>query len=92
MRKEEVLRRVSEERSLLVTGWKRKANLIGHIMRSDGLLRVVLEGRLMGKRSRGRRRMMMLDDIVEERECHQTTERDRWQRLTCAGPVRRQIS
>ena len=96
VRNEEVLRRVGEERSLLVTVWKRKAKWIGHIMRSDGLLRVVMEGRMMGKRSRGRRRMMMLDDIMEERKYHQTKEiakeRDRWRRLTCAGPARGQIT
>ena len=74
VRNEEVLRRVGEKRSLMETIWKRKAKWIGHILRSEGLLRTVIEGRVPGKRPRGRRRRMMLDDILEERKYHQIKE------------------
>ena len=63
---EEVLRRVKEERQLLNTIWNRKKRWIGHILRRDGLMRNVLEGRMEGKRTRGRPRLTMLDDLKEE--------------------------
>ena len=66
VRNEEVLRRVGEERSLRATIWKRKAKWIGHVMRQkEGMLRTVIEGRAQGKRSRGRLRVSMLDDIKQ---------------------------
>ena len=33
---------------------QRKKNWIGHVMRGEGLLREVIEGKMDGKRSRGR--------------------------------------
>ena len=47
------------------TVYKRKKNWIGHVLRGDGLLRDVLEGRMMGKRVRGRPRIGMLDELME---------------------------
>jgi len=96
VRNEEVLRRVGEKRSLLETIWRRKAKWIGHILRSEGLLRTSIEGRMKGKKPRGRRRKTMLDDIREEKLYHQmkeiTKDRDRWRRLSCAGPARGQTT
>src|SRR6266496_5795088 len=40
-------------------------NWIGNVLRGDGLLRDVLEGRMLGKRPRGRPRGGMRDDLVE---------------------------
>src|SRR6218665_192614 len=61
---EEVLQMVQEERSLMNVIWKRKKNWIGHIdlLRGESLLREVigLEGRMIGKRPRGRKRLGML--------------------------------
>jgi len=62
---EEVLRDVGEERILMKTITKRKKNWIGHILRSEGLVKDVLEGRMEGKRPRGRKRIGMFDDIEE---------------------------
>jgi hypothetical protein len=59
-----ILIRVQEERSIMITVQKRKRNWIGHVMRHDGLLRDVIEGRLPGKRPRGRRRTQWLDDVT----------------------------
>ena len=47
---EEVLKKVNETRGLIKTICKRKKNWIGHVLRGDGLLRDVLEGRMVGKR------------------------------------------
>ena len=61
---EEVLRRVVEERQLLNLIRNRKKNWIGHILRGDGIVKEVIEGRMEGKRSRGRPRAGMLDDMI----------------------------
>ena len=46
----------------------RKKNWIGHtcILRGESLLKEVMEGRLMGRRGRGRRRIGMLDSLQED--------------------------
>jgi len=43
---------------------KRKRRWIGHILRHENMLRTVLEGRMKGKRPRGRKRIKMVDDIM----------------------------
>ena len=53
---EEVLKMVPEERSLMDVIWRRMKNWIGHILRGESLLREVIEGRMIGKRPRGRKR------------------------------------
>ena len=45
IRNEEVLRRVKENRCLITTIYRRQKNWIGHILRGDGLLKDVIEGR-----------------------------------------------
>ena len=58
---EEVLRRVHEERSLVASIRKRQQQWFGHILRHASLLRDLIEGRMKGKKYRGRPRIMMLD-------------------------------
>jgi len=60
-----MLRRVKENRCFITTIYRRQKNWIGHILRGDGLLRDVMEGRMMGKRPRGRPRAMMIDELME---------------------------
>jgi DNA-binding protein YbaB len=62
---EEVLTMVNETRCLMRTIFKRKKNWMGHVLRGEGLLRDVLEGRMLGKRPRGRPRIGMLEEIME---------------------------
>src|SRR5258708_4914598 len=62
---EEMLTIVNENRCLIRTIYQRKKNWIGHMLRGDGLLRDVLEGRMLGKRPRGRPRRGMIDDLME---------------------------
>jgi len=66
---EEVLLMVQEERSLMDVIWRRKKNWIGHILRGESLLREVIEveGRMIGKRSKGRKRLgMQLNEFLKE--------------------------
>jgi len=60
----EVFNLVKEEKSLLSDIRKRKRKWIGHILRHEKMLRTVLEGRMKGKRPRGRKRIKMADDIM----------------------------
>jgi hypothetical protein len=60
-----VLRIVDEARGLIRTMGERKKNWIGHVLRGDGLLRDVMEGRMLGSRPWGRPRMGMIEELRE---------------------------
>jgi hypothetical protein len=64
---EAILHRVKEERNILHTIRRRKANWIGHILRRNCLLSHIIEGMIRATRRRGRRRKQMLDDFKEAR-------------------------
>jgi hypothetical protein len=49
VRNEEVLHRVKEERNILRTRTRWKANWIGHVLHRNCLLKHVVEGKLEGK-------------------------------------------
>jgi hypothetical protein len=70
VRNEEVLHRLKEERNILHTITRRKANRIGHILRRNCPLKHVIAGKLQGRIEvtgrRGRRRKQLLDDLKEE--------------------------
>src|SRR6476469_84959 len=57
---------MNEKRSLIKTIWDRKKNWIGHVIRGDGLMKLVIEGRIEGMRLRGRPRMRMINDVLGE--------------------------
>jgi hypothetical protein len=57
----------TEERNILHTISRRKANWIGHIMRRNCLLKHIIEGKIGGTRRRGRRAKQLLDDLKEAR-------------------------
>ena len=46
MTNEQVLSSMNENRGLRKTIWYRKRNRIGHVVTGDGLMNVVLEGRM----------------------------------------------
>jgi len=50
-------------RKIVNTIWCRKHK--GHILRNDGILHDILEGRMLGKSTRGRRRIQLVDDLLE---------------------------
>jgi hypothetical protein len=62
---EAVLHRVKEGRNILHTIRRRKANCIGHILRRNCLIKYIFEGKILGTRRRGRRRMQLLNDLKE---------------------------
>jgi hypothetical protein len=62
---EAVLHRVKEERNILHTVRRRKANWIGHILRRNCLLSHIIEGKIRGTRRRGKRCKQLLDDLKE---------------------------
>ena len=63
---EEVLRRVGEKREILQSITRRKRSWINKILKGDGLLKDTFEGRMEGKRTRGRPRQKMLDALHEK--------------------------
>jgi hypothetical protein len=68
-----VLRRVKEERNIIHTAKRRKADSIGHILCRNCIINHVIEGNLEGKiyvrGRRGRSRKQLLDDLEETRSC-----------------------
>ena len=62
---EQILTEIGEQRSILYKILNRKKNWIGHVVRGHGLLKQVIEGRMEGRRGRGRPRTGMLDDLKE---------------------------
>lgn len=78
---EEVLREVGEDKKLVEMIVRRKKNWIGHILRGNGLLKQVIEGRMEGKRARGRPRKGMIDDLKEGSYVHmkrRAEDRQKW--------------
>jgi len=57
---------VQEDRKILNTIWCHKHKWMGHVIWHDGLLRDVLEGRMLGKRTRVRR-MQLINDLLEQK-------------------------
>jgi hypothetical protein len=55
--------RVKEEREILLTIKRGKANWIGHILRRNCLMKHVIEGKVEGRGRRGTRRKHLLDDL-----------------------------
>jgi len=58
---QEVVGMVDENRSLMNTIRQRPNNWLGHVLRSESLLRTVLEGRMEGVRTRWRQSDTMID-------------------------------
>ena len=87
---DQVLQIVGENRTLVDTVVRRKKNWIGHILRGDGLIKEVIEGRMDGKRPRGRKRIGMLNELHENESYREMKRRaeDReswrsWRSETC---------
>jgi len=86
VRNEEVLLRVNELRNILHEIRKWKASLIGHILRRNCLLKLVIEGKIKGEmevtRRRGRRCKKLLDDLKDRRRYshskEETLDRTMW--------------
>ena len=64
----EVLVHANEARSMLKMIWCRKHIWIGHVLRHDNLLHDIIEGKVLGKATQGRKRMELLHDMMEGRD------------------------
>ena len=62
---EKVLEAVIEKRSIVEKITSRKKNWIGHVLRGDSLVKDLIEGRMLGRRPRGRKRIGMIDYLKE---------------------------
>ncbi|XKL64613.1 hypothetical protein PGB90_004699 [Kerria lacca] len=64
---QEVLRRAGTERSLMKIIERRKTSYLGHILRGEkyGILRLILQGRVEGKRPKGRRKHSWSQNIKQ---------------------------
>ena len=58
---------MNEEKSLLKAIRQRKHRWLGCVLRHDSLLRDVLEGRMMGKPTRGPKRLHLLSDMCRDK-------------------------
>src|SRR6218665_2042279 len=70
--------------------WRRKKNWIGHIVRGESLLKEMIEGRMIGKRPWGRKRLGMLNEFLKEatyaelkRKAEHRKEWKTWKPRTC---------
>jgi len=70
VRKSEELQRVGEERNILQTTKRRKANWIGHIFHTNCFLKHVIEGKIDGRIEvtgrRGRRSKLLIDNLKKK--------------------------
>ena len=57
-----------KKRILMNVIWRRKKNWIDHIglLRGENLQKEVIEGRMIGKRPRGRKRLGMLNEFLKQ--------------------------
>jgi hypothetical protein len=70
---EEVLKLAREKRMLIKTIRERQMNWIGHVLRSDSLLRTIWGGgRVKGKKVAGRPRTKLLDWMIRETDSCRT--------------------
>ena len=60
-----LLHRVKEERNILHTIKRRTENWIGHILRRNCHLKHIIEGKIVRKERRGRRRKQLLDNLTK---------------------------
>ena len=63
-----MLHRVKRERNIVHTLNRRKANVIGHILHRNCLLKYFIEGKIEGTGRQGRGRKQILDEVNKERK------------------------
>ena len=61
----------------------RKCLWLGHVLRHDVLLQDVLDGRMTGKRTRGRKRLQLMSNICEGYETAKKPAEDRIMSVMC---------
>ena len=66
---EEVLNKTIQNSNIMSDISKRQISFFGHIMRKDKLEYVVVTGKIVGKRTHGRRRMLFTNQLVKWTNC-----------------------
>ena len=74
VRNKEVLHIAEEERSILQTIKRGKANWIGHILHRNFLLNQIIEGKIEVTGEKERRHKQLLDDLKETKGCCKLTD------------------
>ncbi|KAI5755057.1 hypothetical protein M8J77_013699 [Diaphorina citri] len=69
-RNEKILEEIGEERNLMKTLMKRKIKLVGHLLRHNDFITNILEGKVEGRRPRGRPRKSYFEDIMKLMDCN----------------------
>jgi hypothetical protein len=64
-RNDTILQEIGEERNIITAIMKRKVKLIGHQLRYNDFVTNILEGKIMGKRLRGRPKQSFFNDIKQ---------------------------
>ena len=88
MTNEDVLTLMQTKRKILETIKQKKMSFFGHIKRHNGILKEILEGKMEGKRPRGRPRAQWTDNIKtwtnnNLKECTlMTQDRDLWRTIS----------
>ena len=90
----DVLKQMRTERKLLNAIKQRKLRYFGHVKRQDSFLKQVMEGKLKGKRPRGRPRTTWLDNVEAwtgrgKAECTQACKDRRLWSVITSQPLRR---
>ncbi|PIK42080.1 endonuclease-reverse transcriptase [Apostichopus japonicus] len=89
-----VKQHIANYEDLLTTVRKRKLRWYGHVTRTDGLSKTILQGTVQGKRRRGRQRKRWVDNIKEWTGMNFATtqalahDRQEWKRLM-SSPLQR---
>jgi len=65
-----ILHEINENRELLKVIAKRKIKLLGHVLRHNNFLQNIFEGKVLGKKTRGRPRMAFLKNTIHEMGCN----------------------
>ena len=66
---ERVLEMVNMKRDLLITIRQRQLRFVGHVVRKNGIEKLVLEGKVAGQRQRGRRRLNFMGGLASAVGC-----------------------
>ena len=70
---EQILEIVGTESSLVMTIRKRQLRFVGHVERKGGLEKLVLEGKIKGKRQRRRKRLDFMEGLALAAGCSAVT-------------------
>ena len=66
---EEVYQKIGEKNDIWRSIKNRRTGLVGHILRHENMIKMILEGMTEGKRCRGRLRLHYTKQLMEDMNC-----------------------